>query len=187
MTLAEKPLYHRVSMDPSARISPAAGIVGDVTVGRDSCILAGAQLRGDEAPIVIEDEVNIQEGTLVHVDCDCPVIVHRRVTVGHGAILHGCEIGENTLVGMGSIVMNGAKIGANSVVAAGALVSQGKEFPENSLIMGMPARVMRTLSDEEVKLLCSDAADLYVQRSAEMLAQGVLAHPRAEAAMQLGA
>ena len=177
MSTEESSIYHRVRIHPTARISPAAGIVGDVTVGRDSCMLAGAQIRADDAPVVIGDEANIQENAVVHVDIDHPAVIGDRCTVGHGAIVHGCQIGRNTLVGMGAIVMNGARIGANSVVAAGALVSEGKEFPDNSLLMGVPARLVRTLSEEEVALRCARAADEYVAVSARMLEEGLLRHP----------
>lgn len=174
---AEPSLYRNVKAHPTARLSHAAGIVGDVTIGRDSCVLAGAQIRADDAPVVIGNEVNVQENAVVHVDIDHPAVIHDRCTVGHGAIVHGCEIGPNTLVGMGAIVMNGAKVGANCVIAAGALVSEGKEFPDGSLIMGMPARVKRALSDEEIARLCGHAADEYVRVSADMLREGLLAHP----------
>lgn len=108
MTDAEaKPsLYRNVRIHPSARLSPAAGIVGDVAIGRDSCVLAGAQIRADDAPVIIGDEVNIQENAVIHVDRDHPAILHDHCTIGHGAIIHGCEIGPNALVGMGAIVMN---------------------------------------------------------------------------------
>ena len=174
---AEPSLYRTVKAHPTARLSPAAGIVGDVAIGRDSCVLAGAQIRADDAPCIIGDEVNIQENAVVHVDIDHPAVIHDRCTVGHGAIVHGCEIGPNTLLGMGAIIMNGAKVGANCVVGAGALVSEGKEFPDGSLVMGMPARVKRELSDEEIARLCAHAADEYVRVSADMLREGLLAHP----------
>ena len=147
MTSEETPLYHRVKAHPTARIAPSAGIVGDVTIGRDASVFAGVQIRGDDAPVVIGDESNLQENTVVHVDFDVPCIVGPHCTVGHGTILHGCELGENVLVGMGSIVMNRAKIGANSLIGAGSLVTEGKEFPPGSLIMGTPARVKRALTD----------------------------------------
>lgn len=182
----DKALYHRVKIDPSARISPAAGILGDATVGRDVTVFAGVQIRGDGAPVTIGDESNLQENVVVHVDHDTPVVIGRHCTVGHGAILHSCELGDNVLVGMGAIVMNRAKIGANSVIGAGALVSEGKEFPGNSLIVGMPAKLKRTLSEDEVAKMCTDAGDEYLQVSSEMLRQGALAHPDPAADMFLG-
>lgn len=184
---SETTLYHRVRIHPNARISPAAGIVGDVRIGSESCVLAGAQIRGDDAPVVIGEQTSIQENAIVHVEADCPVVIGDRCTVGHGAIVHGCEIGRNTLVGMGAIIMNGAKIGEECVVAAGALVTEGKEFPPRTMIMGMPARAVRTLGDEEVERLCADAADEYVEVGAAMLREGVLVHPDPDLVIQLGA
>ena len=169
MTSEETPLYHRVKAHPTARIAPSAGIVGDVTIGRDASVFAGVQIRGDDAPVVIGDESNLQENTVVHVDFDVPCIVGPHCTVGHGTILHGCELGENVLVGMGSIVMNRAKIGANS------------------LIGGTPARVKRALTDEEIASMCTFPADDYVRQSGEMLEQGVLEHPAPDMDMHRGA
>lgn len=187
MTSEETPLYHRVKAHPTARIAPSAGIVGDVTIGRDASVFAGVQIRGDDAPVVIGDESNLQENTVVHVDFDVPCIVGPHCTVGHGTILHGCELGENVLVGMGSIVMNRAKIGANSLIGAGSLVTEGKEFPSGSLIMGTPARVKRALTDEEIASMCTFPADDYVRQSGEMLEQGVLEHPAPDMDMHRGA
>ena len=171
MTSEETPLYHRVKAHPTARIAPSAGIVGDVTIGRDASVFAGVQIRGDDAPVVIGDESNLQENTVVHVDFDVPCIVGPHCTVGHGTILHGCELGENVLVGMG----------------AGSLVTEGKEFPPGSLIMGTPARVKRALTDEEIASMCTFPADDYVRQSGEMLEQGVLEHPAPDMDMHRGA
>ena len=187
MTSEETPLYHRVKAHPTARIAPSAGIVGDVTIGRDASVFAGVQIRGDDAPVVIGDESNLQENTVVHVDFDVPCIVGPHCTVGHGTILHGCELGENVLVGMGSIVMNRAKIGANSLIGAGSLVTEGKEFPPGSLIMGTPARVKRALTDEEIASMCTFPANDYVRQSGEMLEQEVLEHPAPDMDMHRGA
>ena len=129
MTSEETPLYHRVKAHPTARIAPSAGIVGDVTIGRDASVFAGVQIRGDDAPVVIGDESNLQENTVVHVDFDVPCIVGPHCTVGHGTILHGCELGENVLVGMGSIVMNRAKIGANSLIGGRIAGDRGQGVP----------------------------------------------------------
>lgn len=166
--------YHRVKIDPAARISPSAGIVGDVTVGERACVLAGAQLRGDVAPIAVEAEANVQEGAIVHVDEGFPARICRHATIGHGAIVHGCTIGQNALVGMGAIVLNGAQVGESAVVAAGAVVTEGKTIPPRTLAMGVPARVVRELSDEDVERLCTRGADHYLAVGASMLADGVL-------------
>lgn len=179
--------YHQVQADPSSRISPAAGIIGDVTIGACCSVFAGAQIRGDDAPIVIEDESNIQEGAILHVDPASPLTIHRRATIGHGAILHGCEIGENTVVGMGAIVMNDARIGANSVVAAGALIPEGKVFEEGSLIVGMPAKQTRRLSAQEIHDMCTVGADDYLGISARMVEEGAMFNPSEGFDMHVGA
>ena len=171
--------YHQVKAHPTSLISPSASIVGDVTLGRNVSVLAGAYLRGDDAPIVIGDESNLQDGVTVHTDVDRPVRLGRRVTVGHQALLHGCTVGDNVLIGMGSIVMNGAKIGSHSLVAAGALVSEDKEFPEGALILGVPARVKRMLSEDEIANMCVEPADEYLVVSAQMHREGLLHHPAA--------
>ncbi|MFR0868587.1 MAG: gamma carbonic anhydrase family protein [Adlercreutzia sp.] len=176
MTSEETPLYHRVKAHPTARIAPSAGIVGDVTIGRDASVFAGVQIRGDDAPVVIGDESNLQENTVVHVDFDVPCIVGPHCTVGHGTILHGCELGENVLVGMGSIVMNRAKIGANSLIGAGSLVTEGKSSRRaaSSWHAGArEARADRRGDHVHVHLPRHD----YVRQSGEMLEQGVLEHP----------
>lgn len=186
MSDSEPNIYRNVDAHPTARISPAAGIVGDVTIGRDSCVLAGAQIRGDVASVVIGDRVSIQENAVVHVERNHATAIGDCCTVGHGAIVHGCTIGRNTLVGMGAIIMNGANVGNDCVVAAGALVPEGKEFPDRTLIMGVPARAARTLSDEEVEQLCTQPADDYVRVSGDMVREGVLAYPEDGMSMQVG-
>ena len=131
-------------------IAPDAHIMGKVTLGRDAGIWFGAVLRGDNERITIGKGSNVQEQTVMHTDPGMPLTVGQDCTIGHGAILHGCTIGDNSLVGMGAIVLNGAKIGKNSLVGAGALVTEGKEFPDNSLIVGSPAKAIRTISSDEV-------------------------------------
>ena len=173
--------YHQVKMDASVRLSPACSIVGDVTLGADVSVFAGAHIRGDEAPIVIGARSNVQENCSLHVSADIPLTVGRGVTVGHGAILHGCTIGDDCLIGMGSIVMDGAEIGEKSLVGAGALVTQGKKFPPRSMIFGSPARVVRELSDDEIALHICDPAEAYVATTDCMLAEGIMVHPDSDA------
>jgi carbonic anhydrase/acetyltransferase-like protein (isoleucine patch superfamily)/very-short-patch-repair endonuclease len=132
-------------------IAKGAVIVGDVRVGDDSSIWFGAVLRGDQAPITIGDGTNVQDGTVVHVDLKTPTIVGDGVTIGHNCTIHGCDIGDNVLIGMGSTIMNRAEIPDNCIVGAGSLVTQGKSFPEGSLIMGSPAKAVRKLTDEEIQ------------------------------------
>jgi carbonic anhydrase/acetyltransferase-like protein (isoleucine patch superfamily) len=132
-----------VLVHPSAFIAPTAAVMGDVTVGQDASIWYQTVLRGDMAPIVIGSHSNIQDGTIVHVDTGVPCTVGQRVAVGHRVILHGCTVGDDCLIAMGSVLLNGVTIGSGSVVAAGAVVPEGMQVPPKSLIMGVPARIIR--------------------------------------------
>ena len=152
-------------------IAPGAIVLGDVTLGEDVGIWYHATVRGDRASIVIGDRSNIQDNAVVHVDTEHNVIIGKNVTVGHGAIIHGCEIGDNTLVGMGAIIMNGAKIGKNCIVAAGALVTQNAQIPDNSLVMGNPAKIKRVVTEEEIALNLRNA-DSYVEEARQMREKG---------------
>lgn len=173
-------MYRQVKIHPSARIAPSASIVGHVEIGPDVTVLSGARVRGDDAAVIVGAGSNLQENTVVHVYDGFPVILHERVSVGHGAIIHGCEIGHDTLVGMGAIVMNGAKVGPESVIAAGAVITEGKEFPARSMLVGTPARLVRTLSDEEAERLCRYASEEYLRVGDQMLQEGLLRHPNPE-------
>ena len=126
-------------IDESTYISESVDIIGDVTIEENANIWFGTRLRGDMNKIVIGKNTNIQENTVVHVDKNCPCLIGKDVTIGHGAIIHGCEICDNVLVGMGSIILNNAKIGKNTIIGAGSLITQGKVFPEGVLILGNPA------------------------------------------------
>jgi carbonic anhydrase/acetyltransferase-like protein (isoleucine patch superfamily) len=143
-------------------IAPDAHVIGKVTLARDVGIWFGAVLRGDNEPITIGERSNVQEHAVLHTDIGYPLSVGRGCTIGHRAILHGCVIGDNTLIGMGAIILNGAKIGSNCLVGAGALVTEGKEFPDNSLIVGTPARAIRSL-DEPVIGRLTQSAETYVR------------------------
>ena len=139
------------TISSSAFVADNATVRGDVTLGECSSVFFGAVLRGDRAPITIGSGTNIQDNCVVHVDYDYPVVVGQNVTVGHGAILHGCTVGDNTLIGMGTIVLNGARIGRDCIIGAGALVTQGKVVPDGSMAYGNPARIIRQLTPEEVE------------------------------------
>jgi carbonic anhydrase/acetyltransferase-like protein (isoleucine patch superfamily) len=128
-------------------IAPDATLIGNIHVGRDVSIWFGAAIRGDNEKIAIGAGSNVQEHTIMHTDPGFALTIGEGCTIGHRAMLHGCTIGDNSLVGMGAIILNGAKIGRNCLVGAGALVTEGKEFPDNSLIVGQPAKVARTLDD----------------------------------------
>lgn len=134
---------------PEAFIAPDAAIYGDVTIGKDCSIWFHAVVRAEHAPIVIGQGSNVQDNCVVHVDAGHAVEIGEYVTVGHGAIVHGCKIGDNTLVGMGAIILNGAVIGKNCVIGAGALVTQNTVIPDNSLVIGSPGKVLRQVKPEE--------------------------------------
>ena len=152
------------SINENAYVSESVDIIGDVKVEENVSIWFGARLRADMNKIVIGANSNIQENAVVHVDIESPVIMGENVTIGHSAIIHGCNISNNVLVGMGSIILNNAKISKNSIVGAGALVTQGKEFEEGVLILGNPAKAVRKLSEEEIKSI-KRSADNYVALS----------------------
>jgi carbonic anhydrase/acetyltransferase-like protein (isoleucine patch superfamily) len=128
---------------PTAFIASTAAVMGDVTLGEESSVWYHAVLRGDMAPIVIGPQTNIQDGCIVHVDTGIPCTVGRRVGVGHRVVLHGCTVGDDCLIAMGSVLLNRVSIGAGSVVAAGAVVPEGMEVPPGSLVMGVPGRIVR--------------------------------------------
>ena len=142
----------------SVYVAPGALGIGKVSIGRDVNIWPYAVVRGDNEPIGVGDRSNIQEHSMLHTDPGFPLTIGKDCTVGHRAILHGCTIGDNSLIGMGAIVLNGAKIGRNSLVGAGALVTEGKEFPDGLLIVGSPARAVRALDDAAVAKLRASAA-----------------------------
>ena len=146
------------SIDPTAWIAPDAQVMGRVTLGADVGIWFGSVLRGDNEPILIGAGSNVQELTVMHTDPGCPLTIGEGCTIGHRAILHGCTIGDNSLVGMGAIVLNGARIGRDCLVGAGALVTERKEFPDGSLIVGSPARAVRQLDAAAIEGLRLSAA-----------------------------
>jgi carbonic anhydrase/acetyltransferase-like protein (isoleucine patch superfamily) len=158
------PIYALDGREPSFAerdsnwIAPDAVLVGDVCVGANVGIWFGVVIRGDNEPIVIGADSNVQEHTVMHTDPGFPLTVGAGCTIGHKAMLHGCTIGDNSLIGMGAIVLNGARIGRNSLVGAGALVTEGKEFPDNSLIVGAPAKAVRVLDDASIAKLRVSAA-----------------------------
>lgn len=134
----------------SAYIDFSAQIVGDVVIGERSSVWLNVSIRGDVNYIRVGSETSVQDNTVLHVDHDLyPCLIGNRVTIGHRAVLHGCEVGDNVLIGIGAIVLNGAKIGSGAVIAAGALVPERMEIPPNMLVMGTPAKVRREVTPEE--------------------------------------
>jgi carbonic anhydrase/acetyltransferase-like protein (isoleucine patch superfamily) len=154
---------------PDAWVAPTAVLAGDVTIDREASVWFGSVLRADGDAISIGEGSNIQDAVVVHADPDLPVTVAPNVSVGHGAVLHGCSIGEGSLIGMRAVVLNGAKIGPMCLVAAGSVVLEGAEFEARSLIAGVPAKRRRELTDEECDSLLENATDyrLLAQRYQE--------------------
>jgi carbonic anhydrase/acetyltransferase-like protein (isoleucine patch superfamily) len=139
-------------------IAPTASVIGDVAISTDCGIWFGATLRGDNERITIGARSNIQEGSTLHTDLGFPLTIGEDCTIGHNAILHGCTIGDGSLVGMGAVVLNGARIGRGCLIGAGALVTEGKEFPDGTLIVGTPAKALRNLDEDAIAGLRKSAA-----------------------------
>ena len=150
-------------------IAETATVIGNVRLRQDASVWWGAVLRGDNEWIEIGERSQVQDNATLHTDPGFPMVIGSNCVIGHNVMLHGCTVGDNSLIGMSATVLNGAKIGNNSLVGAGAVVTEGKSFPDNSLIVGAPARVIRTLDDKAVALIRGDA-DIYVRRSKDYAA-----------------
>ena len=138
-------------------VAPTAVLIGRIVLKKNASVWWGAVLRGDNDPIVIGENSNVQDGSVLHTDTGSPLTIGANVTVGHLVMLHGCHIGDNTLVGIGSIVLNGAVIGKNCLIGANCLITEGKEIPDNSLVMGAPGKVVREVSDGQAAMLAGGA------------------------------
>ena len=138
-------------VDSTAWIADSAEVMGKVTLGPDASVWFGCVLRGDTESMTIGEGSNIQDLTVMHADHGLPLTIGKHVTVGHKVMLHGCTIGDESLIGIGAIVLNGARIGKNCLVGAGSLVTEGKEFPDGSMIMGTPAKVVRELTPQQIE------------------------------------
>lgn len=152
-------------LEPEAYVAPGARLIGRVTLRAAASVWFNAVLRGDNEPIEIGEGSNVQDGCVLHTDPGFPLVLGAECTVGHMAILHGCRVGEGSLIGMGATVLNGARIGRSVLLGAGALVTEGKEIPDGVLALGRPAKVARALTLEEIAGL-RDAAEVYRARSA---------------------
>ena len=152
------------TIDPSAWVADSAQVIGNVSLAQDVSIWFGTVLRGDTEHMRIGRGSNIQDGSVLHADLGKPLTVGEDVTVGHKVMLHGCTIGDGSLIGIGAVVLNGARIGKHCLVGAGALVTEGKEFPDGSMIIGSPAKVTRQLTPEQIAGL-HDSARGYVENA----------------------
>lgn len=144
---------HTPEIDPHAWVAPTATVIGQVSLAKNVSIWWGATLRGDTDKIIVGENSNIQDNSVLHTDPGLQLVVGRNVTVGHGVILHGCTIGDGCLIGMGATLLNRSVIGKNCIVGANTLIPEGKTYPERSLIVGSPGRVVRQLSEDEVARL----------------------------------
>jgi carbonic anhydrase/acetyltransferase-like protein (isoleucine patch superfamily) len=138
-------------------VAPNAVVLGNVILLENASVWFGAVLRGDNDPITVGENSNIQDGSVLHTDVGCPLTIGKNVTVGHMAMLHGCTIGENTLIGIGATILNNARIGKNCLIGAHALIPEGREIPDNSLVMGAPGKVVREVTDMQVQILTASA------------------------------
>lgn len=155
----------RPDLEESAWVAPGATVVGDVRLGERASVWYGAVLRGDTEPITVGDRTNIQDGAVLHADPGFPATVGSGCVVGHKSIVHGATVEDGCLIGMNATVLNGARIGAGSVVGAGAVVPEGREFPPRSLILGIPAKQVGEVSEDQIKEIERGAAE-YVERAA---------------------
>ena len=158
------------NIDPTAWVAPSADLIGDVRLAPRASVWFGAVIRADNTPILIGEESNFQDGAIGHSDPGAPLTIGARVTVGHQAILHGCTVHDEALIGMGARILNGAVIGEGCIVGAGALVTEGKLFEPNSLIVGSPARAIRVLGEEQRQILRASAAH-YADKAAHYAEQ----------------
>ena len=156
-------------------IAPTATVLGNVIMKKNASVWFGAVVRGDNEPITIGENSNVQDNSVLHTDIGFPLTIGAGVTVGHLVMLHGCTIGDGSLIGIGAIVLNGARIGRNCLIGAGALITEGKEIPDNSMVVGSPGKVIRTLSDEQAAGIGAGAAH-YVENW-QRYATGLAAAP----------
>ena len=161
-------LYRLDDKDPqmsaTAWVADNAQVMGEVILGEDCSVWFGVTVRGDTAPIVIGAGTNVQDGSVLHADEGMPLVLGERVTVGHQVVLHGCTVGDESLIGIGAVVLNGARIGRHYLVGAGALVTEGKEFTDGSMILGSPAKAVRNLTPEQIEGL-RRSAEHYVENA----------------------
>jgi carbonic anhydrase/acetyltransferase-like protein (isoleucine patch superfamily) len=155
---------HKPQVGQSAFIAPSATLIGDVNVEKNASVWYGAVIRGDNDKILIGESSNIQDGAILHTDKGFVLKVADHVTVGHRAVLHGCEVGSYSLIGIGAILLNGVKVGKDCIIGAGALLTEGTEIPDGSLVVGSPGRIIRTVKDDE-KAKLKQSAESYAAKA----------------------
>ena len=138
-------------------VAPTASVIGNVILKKNASIWWGATVRGDNDPITIGENSNVQDGSVLHTDLGAPLSIGANVTIGHMVMLHGCTVGDGSLIGIGAVVLNGAKIGKNCLIGAGALITEGKEIPDNSMVMGAPGKVVREIGEQHAMILQASA------------------------------
>ena len=152
---------HTPKLDPNSWVAANSVVIGKVELKKDSNIWFNVTIRGDVEPIIVGEGSNVQDGSVVHSDPGCPVIIGKNVTIGHLVMLHGCVIEDDCLIGIGSTILNKAKIGKNSIIGANALITENKVIPERSLVLGSPGKIVRQVTDEEIRSI-KENADHYV-------------------------
>ena len=158
-------------VEDTAWVADDVNLIGKVTLAAKSSVWFGSTLRGDNEMLTLGEGSNIQENSVLHTDMGYPLTIGKNCTIGHKVMLHGCTIGDNTLIGMGAMVMNGAVVGKNCLIGAGALITEGKIIPDGSLVMGAPGKIIRTLTDEAIEGLTRSA--LSYQKNAERYRKGL--------------
>ncbi len=153
-----------IKIHPTVFIAETATVIGDVTIGKESSVWFSAVLRGDGAPITIDEGTNVQDNAVIHVDQGGPTNIGKHVTIGHGAIVHAAEVEDEVLIGMGAVILSRAKIGSHSIIAAGSVVPEGMQVPPRSLVMGVPGKVVRHVTDEEIERI-RNATRNYIERA----------------------
>ncbi|WP_085673398.1 MULTISPECIES: gamma carbonic anhydrase family protein [unclassified Pseudomonas] len=149
---------HRVECHPTSWAAPTATLIGKVRLQARASVWFGAVLRGDNELIDIGEDSNVQDGTVMHTDMGSPLTLGKGVTIGHNAMLHGCTVGDYSLIGINAVILNGARIGKHCIIGANALIPEGKEIPDGSLVMGSPGKVVRELTEQQMRMLEASAA-----------------------------
>jgi carbonic anhydrase/acetyltransferase-like protein (isoleucine patch superfamily) len=143
----------RPELHPESWVAESATVLGRVVMKQNSSVWFGATVRGDNDPVIIGEGSNVQDGSVLHTDVGQPLTIGSNVTIGHMVMLHGCTIGDNTLIGIGSVVLNGAKIGKNCLIGANSLITEGKVIPDGSMVMGAPGKVVREVSEQQLQFM----------------------------------